>query len=54
MQPDIYVFDEPSANLDLKSTYQFAKLIQKLKNEGKTIIIVEHRLFYLNSMGYER
>ena len=48
MQPDIYVFDEPSANLDLKSTYQFAKLIQKLKKEGKTIIIVEHRLFYLN------
>lgn len=50
MQPDIYVFDEPSANLDLKSTYQFAKLIQKLKKEGKTIIIVEHRLFYLNSI----
>ncbi|WP_192803996.1 ABC transporter ATP-binding protein [Streptococcus agalactiae] len=50
MQPDIYVLDEPSANLDLKSTYQFAKLIQKLKKEGKTIIIVEHRLFYLNSI----
>lgn len=51
MQPDIYIFDEPSANLDLKSTYQFAKLIQKLKEEGKTIIIVEHRLFYLNSIA---
>ena len=50
MQPDIYVLDEPSANLDLKSTYQFAKLIQKLKKEGKTIIIVEQRLFYLNSI----
>ena len=50
MQPDIYVLDEPSANLDLKSTYQFAKLIQKLNKEGKTIIIVEHRLFYLNSI----
>ncbi len=32
----------------MRPTYQFAKLIQKLKKEGKTIIIVEHRLFYLN------
>lgn len=51
MQPDIYIFDEPSANLDLKSTYQFGKMIQKLKDEGKTIIIVEHRLFYLSSLA---
>lgn len=50
MKPDIYVFDEPSANLDLKSTFKFAELIKKLKGEGKTIIIVEHRLFYLDSM----
>ncbi len=51
MQPDIYVFDEPSANLDLASTYQFAELIQNLKHEGKTIVIVEHRLFYLKGIA---
>ncbi len=51
MQPDIYVFDEPSANLDLQSTYQFGKLIQQLKDEGKTIVIVEHRLFYLKGIA---
>ncbi len=51
MQPDIYVFDEPSANLDLQSTYQFGKLIQALKDEGKTIVIVEHRLFYLKGIA---
>ncbi len=51
MEPDIYVFDEPSANLDLQSTYQFAELIQGLKDEGKTIVIVEHRLFYLKGIA---
>lgn len=51
MDPDIYVFDEPSANLDLKATYLLADLIQKLKDAGKTIIIAEHRLFYLNGIA---
>ncbi len=51
MNPDVYVFDEPSANLDLQSTYQFAKLIKTLKDSGKTIIIVEHRLFYLKGIA---
>lgn len=50
MEPDIYVLDEPSANLDLKSTYLLAELIQFLKDKGKTILIAEHRLFYLNGI----
>ncbi len=45
--PDIYVMDEPSANLDMDSTGQFGQLLEELKNEGKTIIIAEHRLYYL-------
>ncbi len=51
MHPEIYVFDEPSANLDLNATYKFAKLIKSLKDEGKTIVIVEHRLFYLKGIA---
>ncbi len=51
MHPDIYIFDEPSANLDLMATYQFGRLIKNLKKEGKTIIIVEHRLFYLKNIA---
>lgn len=50
MEPNIYVFDEPSANLDLKATHLLASLIWKLKNLGKTIILAEHRLFYLNDI----
>lgn len=51
IEPSIYVFDEPSANLDLQSIYKFSKLVMDLKNEGKTIVIVEHRLFYLKGIA---
>lgn len=50
INPSIYVFDEPSANLDLEAIYKFRKLICDLKEEGKTILIVEHKLFYLNGI----
>lgn len=50
MEPEIYVLDEPSANLDLKATRLLADLIRALKREGKTIILAEHRLFYLNGI----
>lgn len=45
--PDIYLLDEPSANLDLYSMKQLKKMIIKWKEQGKTIIIAEHRLSYI-------
>jgi energy-coupling factor transport system ATP-binding protein len=50
MEPDIYIFDEPSANLDVMSTLQLARLMIQLKELGKTIIVVEHRLYYLKNL----
>jgi energy-coupling factor transport system ATP-binding protein len=50
MNPDIYLFDEPSANLDITSTLQLAQIMKKLKEDGKTIIVVEHRLYYLKDL----
>lgn len=47
INPEIYVMDEPSANLDIESTYRFRDIIQELKEQGKTIVIAEHRLYYL-------
>lgn len=47
INPEIYVMDEPSANLDIESTYRFRDTIQRLKEQGKTVIIAEHRLYYL-------
>lgn len=47
IDPEIYVMDEPSANLDIESTYRFGDIIRDLKAQGKTIVIAEHRLYYL-------
>lgn len=49
IEPDIYLFDEPSANLDFYATRLLSELIQKLKRDEKTIIIAEHRLSYLRA-----
>lgn len=40
--PDIIFADEPTGNLDSKSGLQVMKILQKLNNEGKTIILVTH------------
>lgn len=45
--PEIYVMDEPSANLDVESAYRFSDVIRALKKQGRTIVIAEHRLYYL-------
>lgn len=51
MGPEIFVFDEPSANLDAFATERLAQLIVRLKAAGKTIIIAEHRLYYLRGIA---
>ncbi len=50
MNPDIYVMDEPSANLDMEVTERLKKIITLLKRQGKTIIIAEHRIAYLRDL----
>jgi ABC-type multidrug transport system ATPase subunit len=39
---DIYLLDEPTLNLDPLGIKSFRQLINKLKNEGKTIIFASH------------
>lgn len=46
-EPDILVLDEPASNLDWHSIQSLADIIKKWKQQGKTIIIAEHRLSYL-------
>lgn len=50
MQPEIYLLDEPSANLDAQTTSQLKQHLMLLKKQGKTIIITEHRLCYLKNI----
>ena len=43
--------DEPSSNLDMESIRKLQDLIRTMKDEGKTILISEHRLWYLEDIA---
>ena len=47
MQPEIFILDEPSSNLDLRTIADLKEVIRQWKTQGKTVIIAEHRLYYL-------
>mgnify|MGYP002740447614 CR=1 FL=1 len=47
MNPMVYLLDEPSSNLDMESVASLRSHLKMLKSQGKTILIVEHRLYYL-------
>ena len=44
---EIIVLDEPSSNLDEENIKVIKELLAQLKDRGKTLIISEHRIFYL-------
>ena len=48
--PPIIVLDEPSSNLDMSATKDLRRMIQIWKQQGKTVIIAEHRLYYLKEL----
>lgn len=43
----IMLLDEPSANLDFDATLMLKKLILHWKQQGRTIVVAEHRIAYL-------
>lgn len=45
--PQILVMDEPSSNLDIEAIYELAGVIKQWKEAGCTIVIAEHRLYWL-------
>ena len=47
MNPDVYLLDEPSSNLDMASICDLREHLRLIKKQGKTILIAEHRLYYL-------
>ncbi|MBV4429408.1 ABC transporter ATP-binding protein [Clostridium tyrobutyricum] len=47
MKPDIYLLDEPSSNLDMIAIHELQDNLQLIKEQGKTVLIAEHRLYYL-------
>ena len=47
MHPDVFVLDEPTASLDTASMRRLARVLSQLKSQGKTILVSEHRLWWL-------
>ena len=53
MDTDIFLLDEPTANLDFAATQQLKAILLALKHQGKTLLLSEHRLYYLADIADE-
>ena len=51
LHPQVLVMDEPSSNLDIAAVSELAAIIRKWKEEGHTIVIAEHRLYWLMDLA---
>ena len=50
LMPDVILLDEPSSNLDWNAMEDLKESIARWKAEGKTVVISEHRLWYLKAL----
>lgn len=44
LEPDMFVIDEPTSQLDPRETERVFDIILKMKEMGKTIVLVEHKM----------
>ena len=49
-QAQIVVMDEPTANLSPEATEELAGLVARLKGRGVSVVIVDHRLYWLKGV----
>lgn len=48
--PEVFLLDEPSANLDTAGIMGLKECLEIIKKMGATVIIAEHRLYYLSDL----
>ncbi|MCR4696004.1 MAG: ABC transporter ATP-binding protein [Lachnospiraceae bacterium] len=46
----VLLFDEPSANLDYGNAMKLGRIIRELKKKDFTVIVSDHRFYYLNGI----
>lgn len=51
LEPDVFVLDEPTSNLDMDGIETLKRVIGHWKGKGKTVIIAEHRLHFLAGLA---
>ena len=50
MEPEVFVLDEPTSNLDIDAIEELKGVLRLWKAQGKTILIAEHRLYWLKEL----
>ncbi|MCI1748086.1 MAG: energy-coupling factor ABC transporter ATP-binding protein [Acidipropionibacterium sp.] len=48
---DVLLLDEPTSNLSPGAIDEFTGLLGRLKAEGRTIVVAEHRLYFLRGLA---
>lgn len=51
--PKALILDEPTANLDPQATQELAQLLGQLKAQSVAILVVDHRLYWLQDLADE-
>ena len=51
MDPSAFVLDEPTAALDVRAMLRLRDVVARLKAAGKTVLIAEHRLWWLRGVA---
>ena len=51
MHPQVFVFDEPTANLDKDGIAQMKNILAELKKSGYTLLIAEHRTAWIGELA---
>ncbi|MFA7577173.1 MAG: energy-coupling factor ABC transporter ATP-binding protein [Candidatus Muiribacteriota bacterium] len=52
-EPEILIFDEPTAGLDNKGLIALKELILKLNGQGKTIILISHDADFIDEISHK-
>ena len=47
MEPDIYIFDEPTAGQDMAGNQKLAEILRHLHRKGKTVITITHDMEFV-------
>lgn len=50
LHPEVFVLDEPTSNLDVNAIEDLKRALMLWKSKGKTIVIAEHRLYWLTEL----